>query len=165
LVACIPVSCRTTMIRWDTCKKDFQNDGSLRDIYITPATLADWRAIYPLLHANPGVEYSVDGIVQSPPDSVEQIFAVRPAGSPTLRFHVGQTLVVFHFFWDEEIECDFYPKDISSQVDLEVLLAFIRRLGDATCKRVIITPESFREHPFITYDPAKKEFVHHEVTT
>ena len=66
------------MIRWDTCKEDFRWDGSLRDIYITPATPADWRALYPLLYDVPGVEYSVDGVVQAPPDSVEQ-FGLRAA--------------------------------------------------------------------------------------
>jgi hypothetical protein len=151
------------MIRWDICKEDFRDDGSLRDIYISPATLADWRALYPLLRAYPGVEYLVDGVVQPPPDSVEQVFAVRPSGSPVLRFTVGRALVVFHFFWDEEIECDFYPNDITSQIDLDALLSFVRQLGDVTRKRVVITPENVRQCPFITYSPESREFEHHEV--
>src|SRR4051812_8060445 len=107
------------MIRWDTCKEDFRGGGSLRDIYIAPATLADWRALYPLLRAYPGVEYSVDGVVRQPPASVEEALAVRPAASPMLRFTVGRALVVFHFFCEEEIECDFVPNEITSQTDLD----------------------------------------------
>ena len=151
------------MINWNTCKNDFQGDGSLRDIYITPATLADWRALYPFLRNFPGVEYSVDGIAQPAPDSVEQAFAVRSSGSPMLRFRVGRALVVFHFFWDEEIECDFVPNEITSQLDLDALLGFVRQLGDVTHKRVIITPENCREQPFITYEPEAREFRYHEV--
>ena len=151
------------MIRWDTCKEDFRGDGSLRDIYITPSTLADWRALYPVLRSYPGVEYSVDGVSQTPPDSVEQAFAVRQSASPMLRFRVGQVLVVFHFFSEDEIECDFVPNEITSQTDLDALLDFIRRLGDTTRKRVVITPENGRERPFITYDSESREFVHHEV--
>src|SRR4051812_28241071 len=151
------------MIRWDTCKADFGGDGSLRDIYISPATLADWRALYPLLRSFPGVEYLVDGTTQRPPEAVEQVFAVRPSGSPVLRFSVGRACVVFHFFWDEEIECDFYPNDITSQADLDALLAFVRQLGDVTRKRVVITPENVRECPFITYDPESTRFEHHGV--
>jgi hypothetical protein len=151
------------MIYWSTCKEDFRRDGSLRDIYITPATLADWRAVYPLLRASPGVEYFVDGNVQPTPDSVEQVFEVRHVASPMLRFTVGAALVVFHFFTDEEIECDFVPNEITSQADLDALLGFVRQLGDATRKRVVITPENVRELPFITYDPESREFEHHQI--
>jgi hypothetical protein len=151
------------MIRWDTCKEDFRGDGSLRDLYISPATLADWRALYPLLCSFPGLEYLVDGTAQPPPDSVEQVFAVRPSGSPVLNFSVGRACVSFHFFWEEEIECDFYPNDITSQMDLDALLVFVRQLGDVTRKRVIITPENVKECPFITYDPESTQFEHHEV--
>lgn len=151
------------MIRWDTCKEDFRCDGSLRDIYIKPGTLEDWRALYPLLRTYPGVEYLVDDVAQPPPDSIEHVFAVRPSGSPMLRFSVGRALLVFHFFWEEEIECDFYPNDITSQGDLDAMLAFVRQLGDATHKRVVITPENSPELPFITYDPESRKFEHHEI--
>ena len=153
------------MIRWDTCKEDFRADGSLRDIYITPATVTDWRALYPLLRVYPGVEYSVDDVVQPPPDSIEEALAVRLSGSPMLRFRVGRALVVFHFFSEEEIECDFVPNEITSQADLDALLAFVRQLGDATRKRVMITPENSRELPFITYDPESGGFEHHEISS
>jgi hypothetical protein len=151
------------MIRWDTCKEDFRSDGSLRDIYITPATLADWQALYPVLRGYSGAEYSVDGVVQLPPDLVEQAFAVRPSGSPMLRFSVGRALVMFHFFSDEEVECDFVPSAITSQGDLDVLLAFVRQVGDTTRKPVVITPENGRELPFITYDPESRKFEHHGI--
>ena len=153
------------MIRWDACKEDFRDDGSLRDIYITPARLADWRALYLLLRAYPGVEYSVDGVVRPPPDSVEQAFAARASTSPMLRFSVGRVLIVFHFFCEDEIECHFVPNEITSQADLDALLAFVRQVGDATRKRVIITPENSRELPFITYDPKSRDFEHHEIAT
>jgi hypothetical protein len=153
----------TPMISWDTCSEDFRPDGSLRDIYITPATLADWRAIYPLLHDSSALEFSVDGVVQPPPATVEQAFAIRPAASPMLRFRVGRALVVFHFFSEEEIECDVSPHEITSQSDLDALLGFVRELGDTLRKRAVITPENSREHPFISYEPESREFEYHEV--
>jgi hypothetical protein len=105
----------------------------------------------------------VDGVVQQPPDLVEQAFAARASGSPILRFSVGRALVVFHFFCEEEIECDFVPNEITSQTDLDALLAFVRQLGVATHKRVVITPENGRELPFITYDPKSRKFEYHEI--
>jgi hypothetical protein len=151
------------MISWSTCREDFRGDGSLRDIYITPATLTDWRTVYSVLRERPGVEYLVDGVAQALPASVEQALAVRASSSPMLRFRVGRALVVFHFFSDEEIECDFYPNEIESQAELDILLGFVRQLGDTTQKRVVITPENRSEEPFISYEPQSRDFSYHEV--
>jgi hypothetical protein len=150
------------MISWETCKKDFRADGILRDIYITPATVDDWRAAYRLICAYPGAEYSVAGVVQPPPTLVEQVFAVRPSG-PMLRSRAGRAFVVFHFFSDQEIECDIDPSEIASERDLDALISFMRQLGDVTRKRVLITPESCPEVPFVTYDPERRKVEHHEV--
>jgi len=151
------------MICWETCKEDFRWDGSLRDIYISPATLGDWQTLYPHLRDVLGVEYSVDGVVQSPPSTVEQVFAVRPSSHPMLRLRVGRTLVVFHFFSYDEIECDVDPREISSQSDLSELLGFVRHLGDLTHKRVVVTPENVRAKPFISYEPDSGDFQYHEL--
>jgi hypothetical protein len=136
----------------------------LRDIYITPATLIDWRALYPFLRDFPAVEFSVDGVAQPLPATVEQAFAFRTSGSPMLRFRVGRVLVVFHFFSEEEIECDVSPHEVTSETDLAALLGFVHHFGDTTCKRVLITPENGREHPFITYDPKSREFEYLQIT-
>ena len=153
------------MIPWETCKEDFRGDGSLRDIYVAPTTLADWQSLYPLLRDYPGVQYSVDGLVLPPPDSVEEIFAVRVSANPALNLSVGRAIVAFHFFWDGEIECDFVPNAITSQADLDTLLVFVRQLGEATRKRVVITPENGLERAFISYDPRTGDFEHHKLVT
>lgn len=151
------------MIRWDTCREVLRLDGSLRDIYVASVTLADWLALYPVLCDYPGTEYLVDGIVQPLPETVEQTFATWSSGNPMLRLRVGRTLVVFHFFSEEEIECDFDPQEVASQADLDAVLGFVRQIGDVTGKRVAVTPENLREQPFITYDPESREFKCHHV--
>lgn len=150
------------MIRWDICEADFRCDGSLRDIYITPATLADWRALYLFLRDYAGVEYLVDGVAHPPPISVEEVFAIRSSCSPMLRLRVGRTLLVFHFFCENEIECDFAPDKIASQADFNTLLDFIRQLGEVTHKRVAITQENSQELPFVIYDPEGRKFEHYK---
>jgi hypothetical protein len=152
------------MVSWDQCKEDFRQDGSLRDIYITPATLADWRAIYPALCNFPELEFSVDGVVQPPPATVDEVFTIGTSARPMLRFSVGRVLVVFHFFGDEEVECDVSPHEITSQADLVALLSFVGQLGDLTGRHVLITPENCREQPFITYYPDSKTFEHHKIS-
>ncbi len=151
------------MIHWDKCKDDFQWDGSLRGIYVTPASLGDWKALYSILCSYPNVEYFVDGVAQPPPADVEQVFAVWASANPMLRIRVGESVVIFHFFARDEIECDIDPREITSQADLDSLLGFVRQMGDVTRKPVAVTPENLPERPIITYEPEKGEFRYHEI--
>ncbi|RYD85086.1 MAG: hypothetical protein EOP84_03580 [Verrucomicrobiaceae bacterium] len=150
------------MVHWEQCAEDFRWDGSLRDIYITPATLADWQTTYPFLRDYPEGEYSIDGAIQCPPMTVDEVFALRGTASPMLRFQVGRTLVVFHFFCEEEIECDIDPREDSSEDDLNTLLEFVRDMGNTTGKVVVITAENYREQPIISYNPETCGFRYHE---
>ena len=83
------------MISWDSVKDSFAWDGSLRDIYIAPASVADWAAIWPLLRGYPGAEFSLDGHKQAPPGEVQEVFALRALASPMLRLKAGSAWVVF----------------------------------------------------------------------
>jgi len=150
------------MIRWDTCEADFRCDGRLRDIYIAPGTLADWQGLYPFLRDYSDVEYLLDGVAEAPPDSVEEVFALRSSGSPLLRLKVGRAVIVFHFFCEDQVECDFAADEVASQADLDALLGFIRQLGELTHKRVAITQENGQGFPIITYEPESGSFQHHE---
>jgi hypothetical protein len=149
------------MISWETCKNDFRPDGSLRDIYVSPASIKDWQMVFEYLRKQPNVEYLVDGISLPLPERVEQAFSARPSGSPMLRIKVGPMLIVFHFFHEQEIECDFVPNDITSQKDLDILLSFVRKIGFFTGREVVITPENCLDAPFITYSPKSDLFSHH----
>lgn len=152
------------MIRWEQCRVDFEPDGSLRDIYITPATIEDWRALYPLLESISGAEFMVNGVTQPLPVSIDHIFAIRSSNSPMLRLHLGFGVIVFHFFSPDEIECDIPPSDVRAQSELDALLGFVGKIGDATQKQVFITPENERNRPFITYDPRTGVFKHHKLS-
>jgi hypothetical protein len=150
------------MISWDKCARDFHWDGSLRDIYIRPATLDDWRVIYGFLRAHPDSEYSVDGVTKTFPAAIEEAFAAGTVAHPMLRVRVGRTLVVFHFFSVDEVECDIDPREVISQSELDSLLDFVQRLGDLVNKTVRITPENLPDEPFIVYEPNRRAFRHLE---
>ena len=151
------------MISWDKCKEDFQWDGSWRDIYISPASFDDWRAIYPFLRSQPGIEFSAEAGSCDAPSTIDASFFAN--SRLTLRLRAGRILVVFHFFTPEEIECDIDPREVASQTDLNSLLEFLRQLGDLTRKRAIITPENLPDRPIISYDPETRDFQYHEIAT
>ena len=74
------------MITWDTCKEDFRWDGSLRDIYVTPASLDDWRTIYPLLRSQSDIEIVTEAGMRDIPETLDGSFFADVR--PTLRFRV-----------------------------------------------------------------------------
>lgn len=152
------VAINSLMIDWNIVKNDFAWDGSLRDITIAPASMDDWAAIWQLIRQQPGAEFSFEGQSVPAPAQVQEVFKMRASGSPLLRLRVGSVLIAFHFFSPEEIECDVDPRDIKSQVELDALLSFVRKMGDATAKRVFIHPENLPEHVLISYDPQTKNF-------
>ena len=148
------------MISWDTCKEDFRWDGSLRDIYITPASLCDWEAIYPFLRSQSGVEFTtVAGSCDAPATITPSLFT---GSRPMLRFRVGGILVVCHFFTPEEIEFDIDPREVTTQAHLDSLLAFLQQLGDRTRKRAVLTPENLPHGPIISYDSETRQFEYHK---
>ena len=151
------------MILWQNVKPEFKGDGSLRDIYVTPADMEDWRRFYRLLKDFPGGEFSVDEVPSIPPSTVEDVFALRPTSHPMFRVSVGGVLVVIHFFNTEELEADFVPNEVVSEDKFVALLEFVRQVGNAVQKPVLITPENCRSHPFIIYSPATREFQHQSV--
>lgn len=58
-----------------------------------------------------------------------------------------------HFFTPDEIEFDIDPRAIDSQAQCERLVDFIRALGQAVGKAVLLTPENAPEYPYLRYDP------------
>jgi hypothetical protein len=149
------------VILWDTCKKDFVRDGSLRDIYVLHATAADCQTAFNFLRKLQSAVYTVDGIETTSPETIDQVFKARATASPMLCIRVGHAAINFHFFATNEIEGDLDPREVSSQSDLDSILAFLRVLGDAVQQQVVLTPENCREQPIITYDPSDASFAYH----
>lgn len=152
------------MIRWETCRRDFEPEGALRDIYVRGATIEDWRAVFDMLRRTYDLEFLVDSDPRALPTTVDEAFAIQVTASPVLRFCVGGIVVISHFFIAEEIDFEIDPREVTSQASLDELLGFLRRVGDTVGKAVILTYESSEQRPFITYEPSRREFQYHEFT-
>ncbi len=154
---------RVSMIPWQTCKKDFEWDGSWRDIYVLQTTLGDWQVLSNMLSKNYKISFQVNGSAQSFPASVDEVFAIQKRASPLLTLSVENIHVACHFFTPDEIEFDIDPREITSQSDLDALLGFLRFVGDTVNKPSLLTSENGREYPIITYNPISTQFSHHPV--
>jgi hypothetical protein len=71
---------------------------------------------------------------------------------------VGTVAVNCHFFSEKEIELDFDPTEVTSQLELDPLLAFLKQIGDLCKKPITVHREGYKKYALITYDPDKKEF-------
>lgn len=149
-------------ISWEQCRADFEPDGALRDIYVLRANRELWAKLFDRLRGAYDLSFSVDGIVRTLPASVEEVFALRPAGSPLLNFDVGSIDVACHFFDPAQIEFDILPNQVRSQSDLNELLQFLTLVGNAVGDTVVLTPENRELEPIITYIPQTKSFLYHK---
>ena len=150
------------MLEWEAVRSEFEWDGSLRDLYVFETSEADWDRFLAAVRtwAYP-TRFSVDGEPNTLPESARTAFQIRGRAVPLLHIDVGGVGVCCHFFTDEELELDLDPREVDGPARLDQLMSFIRRLGQAIQRPVVLTPENCPEHTVIGYDPAADRYSHH----
>ncbi len=146
------------MLEWQDVCEVFRPDGMLLDIYVLGVDIATWERAFAFLTTEEA-EYTVNSVAAPIPATAAQALQLRPAGSPLMLVRRYGIEYACHFFSDSEIELDFWPEDVDSPRDFEALVRFIRGLGRATGRDVIITPESGPESPLIRYAAREDEVV------
>jgi hypothetical protein len=142
-------------VSWAEVSADFERDGSLRDIYVIGANLADWQVVIDTVRRmNPPPVFSAGGDVAELPDRAERWFGTELIG--TLSFRIGQIDINCHFFSADEIEFDLYPQQVDGPEALEVVQSFMCELGNLTGKPVILTGENCREAVILRYRPGSE---------
>jgi hypothetical protein len=136
----------------------FHIDGSLRDLYVLGTSEHDWQAVLAALRVSSyPLDYFVDDEGCPLPDQVAAMFSIRGEHSPALRIDSERLGLNCHFFIPEEIEFDLDPKDYQNEEQVSRLLEFIRYIGQAVRKVVIMTAENDAPYPLFRYDPATSE--------
>ncbi|TIT17924.1 MAG: hypothetical protein E5W81_18180 [Mesorhizobium sp.] len=139
-------------MNWEQIASDFAWDGSWRDIYVLNTSEADWQGVWNiLLEWTPPASFSVSGKIESMPLGVEAVLESE-TGS-LLSFYVGPIQLACHFFSADEIEFDFDPRQVTGKTEVEHLDRFMRLLGDATGKPIILTQENDQEAIIARYSP------------
>jgi len=155
-----------SMISWELCKQDFDSDGgTFRDIYIFKTTLPDWQLLFDFLRTPYKLKFLVDGEPQMLPRTVDELFVVRQQSAPSLNFYLGDIFVACYSFTVEEIEFVIDAREIACQSDLDLVLGFMRKVGDALHKPTVLTPENLPTSPIIIYEPETGTFTHHKAPT
>ncbi|AZO47963.1 MAG: hypothetical protein EOS58_18635 [Mesorhizobium sp.] len=139
-------------MKWEQVASDFAWDGSWRDIYVLNTSEADWQRVWDILREwSPPANFSVSGNIESMLLGVEA--ALESETASLLSFYVGPIQLACHFFSTVEIEFDFDPRQVSGIPEVEQLEGFMRLLGDAIEKQVILTQENDQEAIIARYSP------------
>jgi len=133
----------------------WNDDGSLRDIYVQRLRLEHWVCFDSLIDSC-NAEYAVDGIVTPYPGSAA-IFANRKSRH-LLSVLVGKVSINCHFFVQSQLELDISPCQILGETEHDAVLDFVERLSLKLGCPVDITPENSEENPILTYSPTAKSW-------
>lgn len=130
----------------------FVADGALRDVYVLSAEVEDWeRVVRDLTASDWGVEFSTthprgEELLNS---GAPELFAeLEQSGedSATLAVRVGEIWFTAYFFDPSEIEFTFDPRDVVDESGFAAVEGFMKRVGNACGKRVVMTMESSTDH-------------------
>ena len=148
-------------ITWEDCREAFKEDGSLRDIYVKGASVADWERLFRfLVDGEFNLSYTRDAKPANLPSHAAQILQDR-SSSHNLMISIGNLTPNCHFFTEEEIELDIDPHEVHSQLELDLILSFMRNLGTLLSKEVILTEENSGDFVWFRYVPEGGE-MHYE---
>jgi hypothetical protein len=138
----------------------WERDGSLRDIYVQDTEAVHWNRFDQLL-SQYKCSYTFDGVAALFPGS-HRVLGNR-GGSHLLSILLdGPVEICCHFFVAEQLELDISPKEITGQLEHEVVLSFVESLANALGLSADITPENAEQTPFLTYVPQSRRWlIHH----
>lgn len=132
---------------WHEVAEEFAQDGALRDIYVFGTSVRDWQAVYDAVRtAYPVILHDN----RSLPDDVRDLLDSEAV--VTLTVDPSGLAINCHFFVEDEIEFDVCPNTVKTQTELDRLSEFLKLIGSAARKDVVLTPENSSESVILRYD-------------
>jgi hypothetical protein len=140
-------------------------DHALRDIYVLGVIVADWQRVVDWLHTDPyPIAFYVDGQPAPLPRDISAVIEQRNEIDVFLEIDVQGVIIHCHFFWPKEIEFDLDPRQVNTEEKEQGVIEFIRALGRLLGQEVILTPENWRESPFLRYIPEGDQVDYYDVS-
>jgi hypothetical protein len=134
-------------------KKAFYVDGSLRDIYLLGTNEQDWQKLLTFLHTSSySVRFIIAGEQQPIPEGIGDVFSLVDTHGGMLQIDTDHLKLHCYFYTYEEIEFDIDPRNISNERQIFRLLNFMRMVGIALSKEIVLTPESMPKRPLFRFN-------------
>ncbi|GAA5192554.1 hypothetical protein GCM10023322_52430 [Rugosimonospora acidiphila] len=153
-------------LQWDGVKEWFDpsTNGTLPDVIVQDTTLTDWETLLRLIRSESWrSEYEFRDQVHPMPASAAELFVPDPEGwlrtlriwpDPDMEWIVRPSL-------PEEIDSDVSLHEIQGQERLNVFCQFLRKLGIALSKRILVYAEGAYDGypPMMAYEVAADRVV------
>lgn len=135
--------------------RDFAPDGSLRDLLVLETEEHDWRSIWKIFGSmTPLPTLTVGGDARPMPNDVQEAWRLAEKHHVVLAIPVGILSIHCHFFDQAEMEMDIDPGEVIGPEALQALADFMRIVGEATGKTVLLTHENSRDREIARFSTA-----------
>jgi hypothetical protein len=141
--------------KWNDIQWIFEQDGSLRDIYVQDISLREWEKLIDHLNTNFKVTFSDQ-------EKIDKKYVLEylqdtsgEMESKSLTIHLGQIKVNCYFFLSEQIEFDIDPKEVNSVSDFELIEKFMTSISETLQEQVTLTAENYPKFPLFKVDTNK----------
>ncbi len=127
--------------------------SSLRDIYVRNTTISDWEDIINLLNTKYKLTFG-ENKEQIDIEYVKRMFKDKSGEIclKTVIIDLKYFTVNCHFFTVEEIEFDLCAKEITSELQFNVVIDFMKTISSKLGKEIILCDENDSECPLIQID-------------
>lgn len=145
------------MRNWKNIEWIFEKDGALRDIYVQNATISDWKKVINLLNSDYKLTFGVnEDKLTNKIDFryVKTMFADETGELETksATINLNGIVVKCYFFLENQIEFDINPAEISSELELNTIMAFMKSISSKLGKQITLCGENQPEFPLIKID-------------
>lgn len=145
---------------WNEIEWIFENDGSLRDIYVQDTSINDWIKLIDLFNSNYRLKFGYDGEDYNKinKDEVIQYFSDKEGKleRKSLNLDLNGIRVNCYFFLEDQIEFDIDPGEIKSIKDYEIIETFMINISTALNNQIALTFENDIKCPLIKIDVLNK---------
>lgn len=130
----------------------FVADGALRDVCVLDTEAEDWdRVVRDLVASDCVVEFSTThprgaDLLRSGATALFAALEQSAEDSATLAVLLDRIWFTSYFFDPSEIEFTFDPRDVVDPSGFAAVESFMKRIGDACGKPVVMTMESWTDH-------------------
>ncbi|WP_028596240.1 hypothetical protein [Paenibacillus assamensis] len=142
------------MIIQKMIKEYFDEDGSLRDIYITHGCKLDWESIFEYFDKNK-IQYKItkDGELVYE-RAINQLMKLRQDYSLNISIDYKGISISGYFYEADQIEFDTLPEQIQTEDAVNSLIEFMKDISQQTNKEVILTEEMDIENEVFRVTPS-----------
>ena len=133
---------------------DLELNGPLPDAHVPGTTVADWQRLLDLVRSRGWRhEYAEGRQVLRAPFRAEALLARYDTGAVLRVWPVLGVLAIFRPYDSDQIDFDVDLRELQGQERLDALCGFLRAIGRALGKPVLMTPEGALNAgcPFLAY--------------